>query len=67
MTHAGIECFLAVCRYKTGSRAAHSLFITQSSLSTRLKTLEQELGGNFVLPQARQPGDDPYCSGPGIL
>ena len=45
MTHAGIECFLAVCRYKTGSRAAQSLFITQSSLSTRLKALEKELGG----------------------
>ena len=45
MTHAGIECFLAVCRYKTGSRAAQSLFITQSSLSTRLKALEHELGG----------------------
>ena len=45
MTHAGIECFLAVCRYKTGSRAAESLFITQSSLSTRLKALEKELGG----------------------
>ena len=47
MTHAGIECFLAVCRYKTGSRAAQSLFITQSSLSTRLKALEQELGGQL--------------------
>ena len=45
MTHAGIECFLAVCRYKTGSRAAQALFITQSSLSTRLKALEKELGG----------------------
>lgn len=45
MTHAGIECFLAVCRYKTGSAAAQALYITQSSLSTRLKTLEKELGG----------------------
>lgn len=45
MTHAGIECFLAVCRNKTGSRAAEALYITQSSLSTRLKTLERELGG----------------------
>ena len=45
MTHAGIECFLAVCRHKTGSRAAQALYITQSSLSTRLKTLERELGG----------------------
>lgn len=45
MTHAGIECFLAVCRHKTGSRAAEALYITQSSLSTRLKALEKELGG----------------------
>lgn len=47
MTHAGIECFLAVCRHKTGSKAAQSLYITQSSLSTRLKTLERELGGQL--------------------
>lgn len=45
MTPAGIECFLAVCRHKTGSRAAEALYITQSSLSTRLKILEKELGG----------------------
>lgn len=45
MTQAGIECFLAICRHKTGSRAAQALYITQSSLSTRLKTLETELGG----------------------
>ena len=37
--------FLAVCRYKTGSRAAEVIYITQPSLSTRLKTLENELGG----------------------
>ena len=45
MTQAGIECFLAVCRHKTGSHAAEALYITQSSLSTRLKALEKELGG----------------------
>lgn len=45
MTDTGIECFLAVCRHKTGSKAAESLYITQSSLSVRLKTLERELGG----------------------
>lgn len=45
MTDTGIECFLAVCRYKTGSRAAEALYITQSSLATRLKNLERELGG----------------------
>lgn len=45
MTDGGIECFLAVCRYKTVSKAAEMLFITQSSLSTKLKNLETELGG----------------------
>lgn len=47
MTHTEIECFLAICRHKTGSRAAEALFITQPSLSIRLKTLEKELGGSL--------------------
>jgi len=45
MTNSEIESFLAVCRYQTVSRAAEALYITQSSLSTRLKSLERELGG----------------------
>jgi len=44
MKYTGIECFLAICRHKTGSAAAQSLYITQPSLSARLKTLERELG-----------------------
>lgn len=44
MTNTGIECFLAICRHKTGSAAAQSLFITQPSLSARLKVLEREVG-----------------------
>lgn len=44
MTHTGIECFLAICHHKTGSAAAQSLYITQPSLSARLKSLERELG-----------------------
>lgn len=47
MTYSEIECFLAICHYKTGSRAAEALYITQPSLSTRLKTLEKELGGEL--------------------
>lgn len=47
MTQSEIECFLAICQYKTGSRAAEALYITQPSLSTRLKTLETELGGKL--------------------
>ena len=44
MTHMGIECFLAICRHKTCSAAAQALYITQPSLSARLKALEQALG-----------------------
>lgn len=47
MTHTGIECFLAICRHKTGSAAAQSLYITQPSLSARLKVLEQEIGAQL--------------------
>lgn len=47
MTYTEIECFLAICRHKTGSHAAEALYITQPSLSTRLKTLETELGGKL--------------------
>ncbi len=49
MTHTEIECFLAICRHKTGIRAAEALYITQPSLSIRLKTLEKELGGTLFL------------------
>ena len=45
MTPSEIETFLAICQYETVSRAAESLYITQSSLSIRLKALEKKLGG----------------------
>ncbi len=51
MTHSEIESFLTIYRYKTVSRAAEALYITQSSLSTRLKTLEKELGGALFYRQ----------------
>ena len=44
MTHTEIEAFFAICRHKSISGAAADLYITQSSLSTRLKTLEDALG-----------------------
>lgn len=49
MTISEIECFLAICEHKTASRAAESLYITQPSLSSRLKTLERELGGELFI------------------
>ena len=63
MTHTGIECFLAVCRHKTGSRAAEALYITQSSLSMRLKTLERELGG--ALFHRKQGGREMHLTAAG--
>lgn len=47
MSENEIDGFLAICHHKTVSAAALSLYITQSSLSTRLKTLEKELGGEL--------------------
>lgn len=44
MTQTGIQCFLAICRHKTGCAAAQALYISQPSLSARLKQLESSLG-----------------------
>ena len=40
MTNAEIEAFLTICEYGSISKAAEKLFISQSSLSTKIKTLE---------------------------
>lgn len=39
-----IRAFLEVCRQKSISRAAETLFISQSSLSTKIRILERRLG-----------------------
>lgn len=44
MTNLEVEAFLTVCRQKTISQAAAELYVSQSSLSTRLRKLERELG-----------------------
>ena len=44
MTTAEIQAFLAIHRTGSISQAAEQLYISQSSLSSRLHTLEQELG-----------------------
>ena len=49
MTNLEIEAFLAICRLKNISKAAAELYISQSSLSARLKTLEEELGYSLML------------------
>lgn len=54
ITHNGIEAFLAICRLKSISRAAEELFLSQSSLSVRIKTLENELGTTLFLRKKGQ-------------
>lgn len=49
MTHLEIEAFLAICKHKTISKAAAELFISQSTLSERLKTLEGKLNHTLLL------------------
>ena len=44
MTNAEIEAFLTICEYGSISKAAEKLFISQSSLSTKIKTLEKKVG-----------------------
>lgn len=44
MTNAGIEAFLIVCKQHSISKAAAELFISQSSLSIRLRTLKRRWG-----------------------
>lgn len=49
MTDLEIEVFLAICKHKNISKAAEQMFMSQSSISERLKTLEKSLG--FMLFQ----------------
>ena len=51
MTQTGIQCFLAICRHKTGCAAAQALYISQPSLSARLKLLENTLGVDLFYRQ----------------
>lgn len=44
-----LQCFQAVVENKSFSLAADSLYISQSSLSKRIKSLEEELGGTLFI------------------
>lgn len=44
MLHNHVQSFLAICRYKTLTAAAQKLYINQSSLSLRLRALEETVG-----------------------
>ena len=51
MTNLEIEAFMAVVRTGSITRAAQFLYTTQSALSRRIKTLEQELGYTLMKRQ----------------
>lgn len=48
MNIAGIDIFLSIVEHGTISRAADVLFLSQSTVSTRLKVLEEELGTPLI-------------------
>lgn len=54
MTIEEIDAFLAVVEYGTLSLAAEKLFISQSTISQRLKRLEHELGTSLFVRQQGQ-------------
>ena len=48
MIYNGIEVFLEICRSRTFSKAAENLHLTQSTVSRRIKLLENELGAPLI-------------------
>ena len=54
MTDLEIEVFLTIYKHKNFSKAAEQMFMSQSSISERLKALENKLG--FVLFQRNKGG-----------
>src|ERR671914_2142135 len=48
-----IECFLAVARLGNLSRAAKEMFLTQPTLTARLKALEEEVGDQLFVRTSR--------------
>lgn len=49
MTHWEIKTFLEIVKYKSISKAAQKLFLTQSTVSHRLNILEEELGVKLII------------------
>lgn len=48
-----MECFLAVARLGSVSRAAEEMFLTQPTLTARLQALEEELGEQLFIRTSR--------------
>ncbi len=48
MNYSNIKTFLAIAETRSLSKAAELLFLSQSTVSYRLKTLEQEIGAELI-------------------
>ncbi|MDP8925327.1 MAG: LysR family transcriptional regulator, partial [Actinomycetota bacterium] len=48
-----MECFLAVARLGNVSRAAEEMYLTQPTLTARIKALEEELGDQLFVRTSR--------------
>src|SRR5215212_10794509 len=53
MLYGQLECFLAVARLGNLSRAAEEMFLTQPTLTARLKALEEEVGDQLFVRTSR--------------
>ena len=53
MLYRQMECFLAVARLGNLSRAAQEMFLTQPTLTARLKALEEEVGDQLFVRTSR--------------
>ena len=53
MLYRQLECFLAVARLANVSRAAEEMFLTQPTLTARLKALEEEVGDQLFVRTSR--------------
>ncbi len=53
MIYRQVECFLAVARTGNLSRAAEEMYLTQPTLTARLKALEEELGDQLFVRTSR--------------
>ena len=63
MTSLEIQAFLTVQQTLSISRAAEQLYISQSSLSSRLQTLEQEYRGEYENEESASWSVEFYPSG----
>ena len=48
-----LECFLAVARLGNVSRAAEEMYLTQPTLTARIKALEDEVGDQLFVSTSR--------------